>query len=284
MDNSINLETLTGSVVQLSKTIADYLKKEIDAIGSDTIETKGLHNFVTYVDKTAEEMIMAALAEMLTEAGFIAEETRDTKKGDRFNWVIDPLDGTTNYIHGIPIYSISIALLDGDEVVLGVVREVVRDECFYAWKGGAAFLNGKKILVSGAAKLADSLMATGFPYYDYSKLEPYLEIFRYLMQNTHGIRRLGSAAVDLAYVACGRFEGFYEYGLNSWDVAAGALIVKQAGGCVSDFKNESDFLFGREIIATNKLIHREFQEVVNDCFRKFSGNHESRFESPDNQQ
>ncbi len=276
MNNSINLETNTGRVVQLSKTISDYLKKEIDVIGSDTIETKGLHNFVTYVDKTAEEMIMDALAEMLPEAGFIAEETRDTKKGDRFNWVIDPLDGTTNYIHGIPLYSISIALLDGDEVVLGVVREVVRDECFYAWKGSAAFLNGKVISVSVAAHLADSLMATGFPYYDFSKLDPYLEIFRYLMQNTHGIRRLGSAAVDLAYVACGRFEGFYEYGLNSWDVAAGALIVKQAGGCVSDFHSSADFVFGREIIATNKLIHKEFQEVVSECFRKFSNNLESR--------
>jgi myo-inositol-1(or 4)-monophosphatase len=275
MNNSISLETLTGHVVQLSKTISDYLKKEIDTIGSDTIETKGLHNFVTYVDKTAEEMIMAALAEMLPEAGFIAEETRDTKKGDRFNWVIDPLDGTTNYIHGIPLYSISIALLDGDEVVLGVVREVVRDECFYAWKEGAAFLNGKKISVSAAGQLSDSLMATGFPYYDYSKIEPYLEIFRYLMQNTHGIRRLGSAAVDLAYVACGRFEGFYEYGLNSWDVAAGALIVKQAGGSISDFNGGKNFLFGREIIATNKLIHEEFQAVVNECFRKFSGKHES---------
>lgn len=268
MHHDLNLEILTNQVIQLTKVITGYLKKEITTLGSQAIEIKGLHNFVTYVDKTAEEMIMDALAEMLPEAGFIAEENQDTKKGERYNWVIDPLDGTTNYIHGIPLFSVSIALLDDGEVVLGVVHEAVRDEYFYAWKGSPAFLNGEKIKVSPTGKLNDSLMATGFPYYDYSKLEPYLNIFRHLMENTHGLRRLGSAAVDLAYVACGRFEGFYEYGLNSWDVAAGALIVKQAGGTVTDFKGGSDFLFGREIIATNQIIHKEFLGIVRRYFEK----------------
>lgn len=268
MHHYLNLEILTNQVIQLTTAITGYLKKEITTLGSEAIEIKGLHNFVTYVDKTAEEMIMDALAEMLPEAGFIAEENQDTKKGERYNWVIDPLDGTTNYIHGIPLFSVSIALLDDGEVVLGVVHEAVRDECFYAWKGSPAFLNGKIIKVSPTGKLNDSLMATGFPYYDYSKLEPYLNIFRHLMENTHGLRRLGSAAVDLAYVACGRFEGFYEYGLNSWDVAAGALIVNQAGGTVTDFKGGYDFLFGREIIATNQFIHKEFLGIVRRYFEK----------------
>ncbi|MBE0639094.1 MAG: inositol monophosphatase [Bacteroidales bacterium] len=266
MNNNPNLEALTFQVIQLAKTITIYLKDEMNAFGNEAIEIKGLHNFVTYVDKIAEKKIIAALAEILPEAGFIAEETQDTKKGERYNWVIDPLDGTTNYIHGVPVFSVSIALLDGNEVVVGVVHEAVRDECFYAWKGGPAFLNGKTMKVSTAGKLNDSLMATGFPYYDYSKLDPYLKIFRHLMENTHGIRRLGSAAVDLAYVACGRFEGFYEYGLNSWDVAAGALIVKQASGKVTDFNGGTNFLFGREIIATNRLIHDEFLGIVKKYF------------------
>lgn len=269
MNGSVNLETITLRVVEVAATVGTYLEKEIGLLKSESVEVKGLHNFVTYVDMTSEQQIIAALKEILPQAGFIAEETGESGRENRYNWVIDPLDGTTNYIHGIPLYSISIALLDGEEVVSGVVFEVNRKECFYAWKGGPAFLNGNIIKVSAAAKLSDCLMATGFPYYDYSKIDPYLEIFRYLMKNSHGIRRLGSAAVDLAYVACGRFEGFYEYGLNSWDVAAGLLIVKQAGGKITDFKGGDDYLFGREIIATNKLIHNEFLGVVTNFFRDF---------------
>ena len=269
MNEAINLEKITLRVVEIAKNVSIYLENEIGLLKNESIEIKGLHNFVTYVDKTSEQQIMTGLKEILPDAGFIAEETGEIDKGGRYNWVIDPLDGTTNYIHGIPLYSISIALLDGNEVVSGVVFEVSRKECFYAWKGGPALLNGKIINVSAASKLSDCLMATGFPYYDYSKIEPYLEVFQYMMKNSHGLRRLGSAAVDLAYVACGRFGGFYEYGLNSWDVAAGLLIVKQAGGEVSDFKGGDHYLFGREIIATNKLIHTEFLGVVANFFRDF---------------
>lgn len=269
MNEPFNLENITLRVVEVAKNVGIYLEKEIGLLKTESIEIKGLHNFVTYVDMTSEKQIIAALKEILPEAGFIAEETGETGRESRYNWVIDPLDGTTNYIHGIPLYSISIALLEGNEVISGVVFEINRKECFYAWKGSPAFLNESVIKVSSAARLNDCLMATGFPYYDYSKVDPYLEVFRYLMKNTHGLRRLGSAAVDLAYVACGRFEGFYEYGLNSWDVAAGLLIVKQAGGDVSDFNGGDDYLFGREIVATNKLIHSEFLGVIADCFRGF---------------
>jgi myo-inositol-1(or 4)-monophosphatase len=271
MSNHLNLKMLTEEVCQLAKTIAGYLKYEVGYLKREAIEVKGQHDFVTYIDKTAEEQIMARLAHLLPEAGFIAEETENLKKGERFNWVIDPLDGTTNYIHGIPLYSVSIALLDEDEVVSGVVHEANLDESFYAWKDGPAYLNGQIIQVSKAQKLSESLIATGFPYYDYSKLNPYMNIFKYLMQNTHGIRRFGSAAVDLAYTACGRFEGFYEYGLNSWDVAAGTFIVKQAGGAVTDFKGGNDYIFGREIIATNKYIHNEFLKVADRFFSMEEG-------------
>lgn len=266
MHHPLNLENLTNEVTRLTQNLTSYLNKEITEMKQDIIEVKGLHNFVTYVDKNAEHQIMQALELLLPEAGFIAEETENTRKGERYNWIIDPLDGTTNYIHGIPLYSISIALLDKNEIVLGVVHEAVRDECFFAWKGSAAFMNGQPISVSKSEKLNDSLMATGFPYYDYSKLDPYLEIFRHMMKYSHGIRRLGSAAADLAYVACGRFEGFYEYGLSSWDVAAGAFIVKAAGGKVSDFNGGSDFIFGREILASNALIHEEILSIMKKYF------------------
>ncbi|MFZ4724440.1 MAG: inositol monophosphatase family protein, partial [Paludibacter sp.] len=190
----------------------------------------------------------------LPESGFIAEEGTNDIQGERYNWVIDPLDGTTNYIQGVPIYSVSIGLLDGDELVLGVVYEVGRDECFYAWKGGGAYLNGKAIRVSDRNNIHDALLATGFPYSDYSQMTEYMAFLEKMMKEARGVRRLGSAAADLAYVACGRFDAFWEYDLKPWDVAAGAVIVKEAGGKVTDYKGGNNYLFGREIIASNGLI------------------------------
>ena len=143
------------------------------------------------------------------------------------------------------------------------------NECFYAWKNSSAFLNGKEINVSKTINLNNSLLATGFPYYDYSLLDPYLDLFKELMRTTRGVRRLGSAAVDLAYVACGRYDLFYEYGLQSWDVAAGSLIVKQAGGMVSDFKNKNNYIFGKQIIASNKLTHNEFIRKLHHFFKGY---------------
>jgi myo-inositol-1(or 4)-monophosphatase len=151
--------------------------------------------------------------------------------------------------------------MEGSELIIGVIYEINLKECFFTWKGSPSYLNGLEIEVSGADLVADSLFATGFPYYDYGRLEPYLNFFRYLMKQSHGIRRLGSAAADLAYVACGRFDGFYEYGLSPWDVAAGALIVKNAGGKVTDFSGGNDFLFGKEIIATNSKVFNDFMKA-----------------------
>ena len=155
-------------------------------------------------------------------------------------------------MHGLPAFAVSVALTDGDKTVLGVVHEINRDECFYA-VNGKAFCNGEPIQVSDQEQLSGSLLATGLPYNSFGKMEPYLNILKSFMQNSHGIRRIGSAAVDLAYVACGRFEGFYEYNLNAWDVAAGAYIIECAGGIVSDFKGGGNFLYGREIIAANAV-------------------------------
>ena len=260
----MNYEKIIKEVVELSKKVGVYLREEQKKIKSDIVEKKGEYDFVTYVDKTAEQKIIAQLKTILPEAGFIAEENSEKRVDKDFMWIIDPLDGTTNYIHGMSPFAISIGLMENQKMVGGVVYEVGLDECFYAWKEGKAYLNEKEITVSNTNKLEDSLLATGFPYYDYSRLEPFMETLSYFIQNTHGVRRLGTAATDLIYVACGRLEGYYEYGLSSWDVAAGAFIVQQAGGKVSDYKGENNYIFGKEIIATNSGIYNDFLEIVKE--------------------
>ena len=238
----------------VARSSGKFMSEERKQFDVSKVETKGLHDLVSYVDKTSEMRIIAGLQKLLPESGFIAEEGTSQKVGEHFNWVIDPLDGTTNYIQGVPVYAVSIGLLENDEMVLGVVYEVGRDECFYAWKDGGAFLNGKPIRVSERDDIHDALLATGFPYNDFSRLNEYLELLKWTMTNARGVRRLGSAATDLAYVACGRFDSFWEYDLKPWDVAAGALIVKEAGGVVTDFKGENNYVFGGEIIASNAVL------------------------------
>lgn len=259
-----NLSQLCQEVISISKDTGRFILSESEKIRNQHIESKGRHDYVTYVDKTAEKKIIEALQRLLPEAGFLAEENTVKYEETEYTWIIDPLDGTTNFIHGLPVYSVSIALMHQKDIVLGVVYEPNLDECFYSYKGGNAFLNGKEISVSPKPKLQDSLLATGFPYHDYSRLQKYLELFTWCLHNTHGVRRIGSAAVDLAYVACGRFEAFFEYGLSPWDVAAGGFILQQAGGVVSDFSGNKDFIFSREIIGTNKLIYDEFLNVTKE--------------------
>jgi len=261
-----DLKKIAQQVCDLSKSTAEFIRHEVDKLGTSDIEIKGLNNFVTYVDKMSEKKLIKGLTDILPGTGFIAEESPALEVKD-LNWVIDPLDGTTNFIHGVPVYSISIALMERKEIILGVILEINQEECFYTWEGAPSFLNGQPIHVSETPLLSDSLLATGFPYYDYSRLDAYLNVFRYMMKNTHGIRRLGSAAADLAYVACGRFDGFYEYGLSPWDVAAGAILVKNAGGNVSDFNSGNNYIFGKEMIATNSKIKTEFIDVFKDQFR-----------------
>ncbi|MEA3443717.1 MAG: inositol monophosphatase family protein, partial [Bacteroidota bacterium] len=217
-----DFEGITKQTISLVKETGSFLRNEYRNFSKEMVETKGLHDFVSYVDKESEKQLVAGLAKILPESGFIVEEGTETKKQERFNWIVDPLDGTTNFIHSLPPFAISVALMENDKIVVGIVYEVILDECFYAWKESPAFLNDTEIHVSDAATVSDSLIATGFPYYDYKRIGPMMESLEYFMQNSHGIRRLGSAATDLAYVACGRFEAFYEYSLSSWDVAAGA--------------------------------------------------------------
>lgn len=237
----------------VARSTGKIMAEERKNFDAGKIENKGMHDLVSYVDKESETRIIAALQTILPESGFIAEEGTSSKHGERFNWVIDPLDGTTNFIQGLPLYCVSIGLLDGDELVVGVVYEVGRDECFYAWKDGGAYLNNEPIHVSNRDNIHDALLATGFPYSEFSRMDEYIDFLKWAMMNARGVRRLGSAAADLAYVACGRFDAFWEYDLKPWDVAAGTLLVKEAGGTVTDYKGGTNYLFGKEIVAANGL-------------------------------
>lgn len=261
-----SLKELIQQVTELTKETGAFILSEQKRFKSSDIEIKGHNDLVSYVDKAAEEKIVRRLKSLLPAAGFITEENTSNIKGDVYNWIIDPLDGTTNFIHSIPCFCISIALMENKTLIGGVVHELNLDECFYAWKNGGAFLNGKPITVSEVPSLSESLLATGFPYHDYSRMKPYMEVFDYCMRNTHGLRRLGSAAADLAYVAAGRFDAFYEYGLNSWDVAAGIHIVEEAGGKVVDFRGGTDCIFGAELIAGNEKVTLELQQVIASKF------------------
>jgi myo-inositol-1(or 4)-monophosphatase len=262
----MKLEQLCLEVTSLTKSVGKFILQERVHFDLSAIEKKGHNDLVSYVDKESERQLVNRLRELLPEAGFITEENTANNRGERYNWIIDPLDGTTNFLHGLPCYCISIALYENETPVLGVVHELNLDECFYAWKDGGAFLNGKPITVSGIERVADGLFATGFPYHNYDRMKPYMEVFDFLMRNSHGIRRLGSAAADLAYVAAGRFEAFYEYGLNPWDVAAGIVLVQEAGGKVTDFSGGNNATFGKEIIAGNAKLFDEFLSTVKEKF------------------
>jgi myo-inositol-1(or 4)-monophosphatase len=258
----MDLENLCVQTLELAVEVGEFISNERKQFTESKVESKGLHNYVSYVDTTAEEKIVEGLQILLPEAGFITEEGTINSELKKFNWVIDPLDGTTNFIHGLPPYAVSIALMEDKEVILGIVYEICFKERFYAWKGSKAYLNGKEIRVSRAGKLSNSLIATGFPYTNFEYLDQFMHSMRWFMKNSHGLRRLGSAATDMVYVACGRFEGFYEYGLNPWDVAAATLIIERAGGHNSDFSGGKDYLFGGTIISSNAAIFEEFKNVI----------------------
>lgn len=264
----MDFEKLCISTILIVKNVGRYIREERKKFTVDGIESKGLHNFVTHVDTESERQLTEELGKLLPESGFIGEEGVTNKKADVFNWIIDPLDGTTNFIHGSPPYAVSVALQMDNEIVVGVVYEICMDECFYAYKDSAAYCNDKKITVSDTDKVLNSLVATGFPYTNFTRLQPFLNSMVHFMKASHGIRRLGSAATDIAYVAAGRYEAFYEYGLHPWDVAAGALILQQAGGRVADFSGGDNYLFGKEIIATNAGIYDEFLHDIHEIMVK----------------
>lgn len=266
----IDYRSICNNVVELACEVGVFLADERRKMhGLVTTESKGLHDYVTQFDKESERRIVTRLQQLLPDGGFIAEEGTASSSGkERYVWIIDPLDGTTNYIHGFAPTCVSIGLQDRQlsydmkrpVMVLGVVDEIWSKECFEACHGrNGAFLNGNAIGVSNTGKLFDSLIATGFPYSDFSKLKEYMELMQWTMTNSHGVRRLGSAAADLIYAACGRVDAFYEYGLKPYDVAAGAYIVEKAGGAVGDFSGGTNWLHGGEMVAANRLV---FDELI----------------------
>ena len=257
--------SLTAKTLEVTKQAGLYLLSEFKIFNQKAIEEKLPNQLVSYVDIAAEKMLVEGLGNLVPEAGFITEENTIAKLSDELNWIIDPLDGTTNFMHGIPVFAVSIALQKGDETLLGVVYDVCNDAMYYADETGA-FCNGEPIKVSENKHLNKSLLATGFPYYDFEGMENYMNVLKELMQHTHGLRRLGSAAIDLAYVASGKFEGFFEYGLHPWDVAGGAYIIKQAGGKVTDFNGSSDYIFGKTIVAANPFIYESFFSIIHESF------------------
>jgi myo-inositol-1(or 4)-monophosphatase len=270
----INTDMMCKQLIELTHEVGEFILKENKKFKPSDIQKKGFNDLVSYVDKTSEKKLIKGLQTILPGSGIFAEEGGGNFD-NKYTWVIDPLDGTTNFIHRLPCFAISIALFEAPNPrkgrkdcipILGVVNELNLKECFSAIKGKGAKLNGKKISVSPQKKLADSLIATGFPYNDFEQQEEYMQLFQELMKCTQGLRRIGSASVDLCYVAMGRFEAFYEYGLKPWDVAAGALIVQEAGGKLSDFTGGNDYLFGKSIVATNGHLHKAFMGVVKRYF------------------
>lgn len=249
-------------VKNLAESTGRFILKEAERFSIDDAASKGLNDFVSYVDLGSEKILVEGLNKILPEAGFITEEGTVKNTKEEYSWIVDPLDGTTNFMHGLPAYSISIALVKGDEIILGVVYSIKNNEMFYAARNEGAWLNGKQIYVSDTSRVKDMLVGTGFPYTNYKLLKPYLDTLKYFIESTHGVRRIGSAAIDLAYVACGRFDSFYEYNLNPWDVSAGILLIREAGGIVSDFSGEEKNITGKEIIASNSSVYKEFYTEV----------------------
>jgi len=261
-----DLLEIQAQTIDAVKKAGAFIMHEVGKVEYNDVETKSLNSLVTYVDKNAEKILVEELRKIIPNATFLTEENTVEEQEGEWQWIIDPLDGTTNFIHQLPVFAVSVGLKHNDEIVVGVVLELNRNECFYASKGNGAFLNGNKISVSKRPSLADSLIATGFPYYDYSLLENYINVFKRLMTSTRGIRRLGSAATDLCYTACGRFDAFFEYSLSPWDVAAGALILQEAGGKIYDFKGGNNWLHGKQIIGSNTIISNEILQIIREEF------------------
>lgn len=266
-------ERQRNAAIEAALDAARVIRYHAGRLDGLEVEEKGMHDLVTIADREAERVIFERLEKAFPTYGFLGEE--GTRSGgdagdDAPRWIVDPVDGTTNFAHQSPPYAVSIGLQEGSRIVVGVVYELGRDELFTATRGGGAFRNGVPVRVSGRRELRESLLTTGFPFKEYGQIDAYLATLRRFMLESRGVRRPGSAAADLANVACGRMEGFFEIGLSPWDAAAGALLIEEAGGLVTDFGGGDDWLFGSQIIASNGLIHEAMLERVDILRRAIS--------------
>lgn len=257
---------LLDDVLKVTDVASEFIRSQAGKVTQDHIETKSLNSLVSFVDKTAENILVEGLQKIIPGCGFITEEGTIEQRSAEYTWVIDPLDGTTNFLQQIPVYCISVGLLHEEEIILGVICDIEHRETFYAWRGGGAWRNGHQIHVSERADITEGVIATGFPYARKNVVPQLTMIFDYFLRHARGIRRLGSAAIDLAYVACGRFDAYYETSLNPWDIAAGILIVEEAGGVVTDFEGKRDMLQTGQVIAGPPGMHREVADQVRAIF------------------
>ena len=257
----IDLESCTRAVCKIARQAGDYIREERKKFSLDSVERKHAHDYVSYVDKGSERLIVSALRELLPEAGFITEEGLASHDAEQMLWVVDPLDGTTNFIHRYPPYAVSIALLQGKTILLGVVYEICADECFYAWQGGGAYLDGKLLHVSNQS-IQDALLCFQYPY----NSEAYKPVINHLIDTFYGhvgsIRACGSAAMALCMVAAGRLDGYAEKYIGQWDYMAGSLIVMEAGGMVTDYLGRADFTQGDSVVASNGIIQQELLKAI----------------------
>lgn len=235
------------------------LDLEVIKVGS-----KGPNDFVSEVDRAAEQAIIETLLEAYPDHGILAEESgrEHGRRTSDFLWIIDPLDGTTNFLHGFPVYAVSIALAHRGVVQQAVVYDPTRNDLFYASRGRGAFLNDRRLRVSKRTRLADALIGTGFPFRRGDNFKRYLKMFEEVMHSCAGVRRPGAAALDLCYVAAGWYDGFFETGLNPWDIAAGSLMITEAGGLIGNFTGEADFLFQREVVAGTPKVYGQLVQML----------------------
>lgn len=252
--------------VEAAKKAGKVLINGFGKLNTKKINKKGPSDYVTEFDFLAEDVISKTIKKYFPEHSILGEEQGLHNKNNKYGWLIDPLDGTTNYVHGFPMFSSSIALAENGKVILGVIFDPVRNELFHACKGRGAWLNNKPIQVSKQLSLCDALIATGFPFRHKDVLDVYLKSFREVFLHCGGIRRPGSASLDLAYTACGRVDGFWEYGLSSWDIAAGSIILKEAKGKITDFKGRENYLKSGNVTAGNHAIHGSLLTLIKNIF------------------
>ena len=258
------LETAAGIAREAGALLANFYERKIG------FELKGDYDLVTEADRASEELVIERLSSHFPSHSILAEEGGGHESGSEYRWYVDPLDGTTNFAHGFPMFNVTLALEQAGQMIAGVIFDPIRGEMFAAERGGGAYLNNRRISVSKAGRLEDALLATGFPSYK-RHLNINVHFFHQVAMLTHGVRRGGSAALDLAYSACGRLDGFWEFGLKPWDMAAGILIVEEAGGRASGMKGEAVDVRGPYLLATNGAIHDQalglFEEVFAGKYR-----------------
>ena len=255
------MHPMLNTAVKAARRAGNLIYRSADRIDHLTVTKKSHADFVSEVDRAAEQTIIQTLLEAYPEHAILAEESGNHGESE-FVWIIDPLDGTTNFLHGFPQFAVSIALQHKGIITQAVIYDPVRNELFTATRGRGAFLNDKRLRVTKRIHLADSLIGTGFPYTKFEHMDAYIGIFKDLMQKTSGLRRPGSAALDLAWMAAGRYDGFFETGLHVWDIAAGTLLITEAGGMVSDLQGGDTFLKKCHICAGNPDIHPQLLDVI----------------------